>query len=131
LPPLPALDHCTGYGLKIGRLFLAAAIVLVVGFGYFLQPNALEKIEGSGTSTETSRTLLASKAFVEEPSQYRPLDRAMYSLDLFLPVVKLGADDLWKPNNLAVQRYAFVHQFIGWLVVPLLLASLAGIFNKR
>lgn len=42
-----ALDHCTGYGLKIGRLFLAAAIVLVVGFGYFLQPNALEKVEGS------------------------------------------------------------------------------------
>jgi uncharacterized protein YjbI with pentapeptide repeats len=129
-----ALDHLTGYGLRIGRLFLAAAIVLVLGFVIFLPPNALVQVDASSSSSVPSRTFLTSIASVEEPSTYslwdRGWDRAMYSLDLFLPVVKLGADDLWKPNNLAVQRYAFVHQFIGWLVVPLLLASLAGIFKR-
>jgi hypothetical protein len=106
----------TGYGVKIGRLFVIALIFLVLGTLVFYWPeNALQTASGS----------------TEAPAwQEGPLYRAAYSLDLFLPVVNLHVDENWEPNGPWLQAYAIGHATVGWLVVPLLLAALAGIIRR-
>jgi hypothetical protein len=106
----------TGYGVKIGRLFVIALIFLILGTLVFYVPdNALRAASGS---TEPP------------PWQKGPLYRAAYSLDLFLPVVNLHIDENWEPNGPWLQAYAIGHATVGWLIVPLLLAALAGIIRR-
>ena len=54
-----------------------------------------------------------------------------YSIDLFLPVVNLHIDENWTPDPLWREVYAFVHSMAGWLLVPLLITSLAGIVRRQ
>jgi hypothetical protein len=54
-----------------------------------------------------------------------------YSLDLFLPVVNLRIDERWQPQGLEREMYALVHSMVGWILVPLLVASLAGIIRRQ
>ena len=68
------------------------------------------------------RNMPWGREFVEELS---------YSADLFVPVVRFGVDDRWTLDGWTPQTYAFVHMLVGWLVVPLLLAWLAGIIRRR
>ena len=58
-------------------------------------------------------------------------NRASYSLDLFLPVVNLHIDENWRPVGLWREIYAVFHSMVGWVLVPLLLASLAGIVRRE
>jgi hypothetical protein len=110
------LRWLTGYGVKIGRLFVLALIFLVLGTLVFYWPdNALQASTGSA----------------EPPAwQEGPLYRAAYSLDLFLPVVNLHVDENREPNGPWLQAYAIGHATVGWLIVPLLLAALAGIIRR-
>jgi hypothetical protein len=124
----------TGYGVRTGRLFWVALVFVLAGFFIFLPDAALVEVDASGSSSSPNGKLVASTASAGGQGSYGPgeriWDRATYSLDLFLPVVKLGVDDQWEPNHLTSEIWVFVHQFVGWLVVPLLLASLAGIIKK-
>jgi len=106
----------TGYGVRIGRLFVIALIVLALGtFIFYLPDNALQL---SSNSTEA-------------PSwQEGVFYRTAYSLDLFLPLVNLHIDENWEPNGPWLQAYAIGHAMVGWLIVPLLLAALAGIIRR-
>jgi uncharacterized protein YjbI with pentapeptide repeats len=128
------LGWLTGYGVQTWRLFLVALVFVLAGFLFFLPKAALVEVEASGSSSPSGK-LVASTGSGGDQSSYSPgeriWDRTTYSLDLFLPVVKLGVDERWEPNGFRPQAYAFVHQFVGWLLVPLLLASLAGIIKRQ
>lgn len=50
--------------------------------------------------------------------------------DLFLPLVNLHLDENWQPNGLGREIYAMFHSMVGWILVPLLLASLSGIVRR-
>ncbi|HKP36443.1 MAG TPA: hypothetical protein VJT71_06265 [Pyrinomonadaceae bacterium] len=54
-----------------------------------------------------------------------------YSLDLFLPIIKLGEADLWTPRD--DRRWAIlykkIHIIIGSLFVPIGLAAWTGIIK--
>ena len=56
--------------------------------------------------------------------------KVVYSLDLFLPVVNLHVDEKWEPNGTICMLYTVAHSMIGWVIVPLLLAALAGIIRR-
>lgn len=105
----------------------------------FWPGDPLEKVEASASSAVPGETLLASTETAGQQSSYdwgqrlalrHLVHRLAYSLDLFLPVVKLGLDDQWVASGLVPQIYAFIHVFLGWLLVPLLLASLAGYLKR-
>jgi hypothetical protein len=133
------LEHLTGYGVQTWRLFLGALFFIVIGTAVFAawSDNALVEVEASASSTSSGATLVASTASFGEQSTYdwrqakHWVHRFAYSLDLFLPVVKLGLDEQWVPNGTVPKAYAYVHVFLGWLLVPLLLASLAGIIKRQ
>jgi hypothetical protein len=124
----------TGYGVQTWRLFVFALVFIVIGMVVFWSDDALVEVEASESSGVPSGTLVASTAHVGGQNSYnleeRFFDRAAYSVDLFLPVVRFGVDERWEPNQVSGQRYAVIHMFFGWLVVPLLLASLAGIIKR-
>ena len=54
-----------------------------------------------------------------------------YSLDLFLPIIKLGEADVWTPkdNRRWANLYRKVHIIIGSLFVPIGLAAWTGIIK--
>ncbi len=54
-----------------------------------------------------------------------------YSLDLFLPIIKLGEADVWTPkdNRRWALFYRRVHIIIGSLFVPIGLAAWTGIIK--
>lgn len=54
-----------------------------------------------------------------------------YSLDLFLPIIKLGEADVWTPKNYRrwANLYRKVHIIIGSLFVPIGLAAWTGIIK--
>ena len=56
--------------------------------------------------------------------------RLWYSVDLFIPIVNLRiADEYQRPQEWRA-LYAVVHIGMGWLLVPLLIASLSGVIKK-
>lgn len=54
-----------------------------------------------------------------------------YSLELFLPVVDLGVAKSWRPSQKSrpLLTYARIHQLAGWILIPVALAALTGVFK--
>jgi len=106
----------TGYGIKIWPLLAISSVFLVIGTLVFYVPqDTLTKANGPASIIPWEEGLLY---------------RFLYSLDLFLPIVNLRVDEQWVPNGLLLQEYATIHTLVGWLIVPLLLAALAGIMRR-
>lgn len=116
------LDHLTGYGVRIGRLLvIALAFVLCATFFVFEPYSTMKAVDPPSPLGDLDKASTARELMTE----------FTYSADLFVPLVKLGVDDTWVPKGWWPHTYAFLHMLVGWLVVPLLLASLAGIIKKR
>lgn len=55
--------------------------------------------------------------------------RFLYTLELFIPIIKLGYADVWRPRALGSRIYKPFHILIGNLIVPIGLAAWAGIIK--
>lgn len=67
-----------------------------------------------------------------EPGKPDPgYDPFWYSLGLFLPVVDIGLIKAWRPNHKRrfAHHYAQVHVLLGWVFVPIAVASITGILK--
>lgn len=76
------------------------------------------------------------RRFVEprEPKDKdRPYDPFWYSLDLFLPLTRLDAADVWMPLQSSWSRryYARLHATLGWILVPIALAAVTGLISAK
>lgn len=54
-----------------------------------------------------------------------------YSLDLFAPVIDLGSAKTWEPGPnhqypWLARQYAYVHKILGWILIPIALATITG-----
>jgi hypothetical protein len=116
----------TGYGVHTERLLLPILFTLVIGTVVFWSEGALRP------STPSHATSAADPVAAIPSSMTEHLySRMAYSVDLFIPVVDLGLASRWTPTGLPGQLYAAVHILIGWLLIPLLIASIAGIVKKQ
>ena len=61
----------------------------------------------------------------------RVYSRFWYSLGLFLPIVDLQADKVWKPkaDQTFLRNYVRVHALLGWILIPIVLAALTGLIK--
>jgi hypothetical protein len=128
----------TGYGVWTGLLLIPIFFFLTVGTWVFWSSEALVTPPGTHGQSNKGRanaSYLASTVSGQGQSQdglgQHLFDRASYSLDLFLPVVNLHIDEDWQPNGLGREIYAVVHSMVGWILAPLLLASLTGIIRRE
>jgi uncharacterized protein YjbI with pentapeptide repeats len=127
------LKWLTGYGVQSWRLFILAGFFVVAGTLIFWSDASL-KATASAPSTAAGGTQVAGGAHGGGQSSqdwepkwfYRPL----YSLDLFLPVVDLGVEGDWEPQGGVPESYARAQALVGWLLVPLLLTSVAGLVRR-
>lgn len=129
----------TGYGVRTWQLLVPITTLLIVGVVVFWGNNALlpasAQEQGAPNGAQVERTHLLSTQ-PEQAQESGPLgqhlfERAVYSLDLFLPVVNLQVAEKWEPNGLGREIYAVIHSMVGWILVPLLLASLSGIIRRE
>ncbi|MDB6027507.1 MAG: hypothetical protein JWM68_3730 [Verrucomicrobiales bacterium] len=103
--------YLIGYGKHPANLWIVIAIFIAFGTVVFWNKKKMEQQD-----TE------------ESPRIYNAF---WYSFDLFLPVVKLSAADFWKPKqDYWFQRhYMRVHTLLGWCLIPLAVAAVAGLIK--
>jgi hypothetical protein len=111
----------TRYGVSIRPLLAIAIAFIVIGSLIFYLPVHLLSHDTLKLVSEN-----ADSASWETGWLYR----AAYSIDLFLPLVNLHIDEKWTPTGPILQAYAILHAMVGWLIVPLLIAALAGIIRR-
>jgi len=129
----------TGYGVRTYYLLVPILFFLLAGTLVFWSNDALIPVDPDTSATlsgvEYAGVSLTSTHANAERGIGTVLqhlfDRASYSLDLFLPLVNLHIDEDWTPRGPWRTLYALVHQIVGWVLVPLLLASLSGIIRRE
>jgi len=146
-----------GYGVKTRRLLMWILAFVFIGIYMFWQDGALLTKESSKseakdlTMAQDSQTGKATQLtrwaeFVKAPlsslgktggmKEDAPFSnhlfyRIGYSLDLFIPIVDLRIAKNYHLPQGWKKGYAVVHIVAGWLLVPLLLASMSGIIKKK
>jgi hypothetical protein len=65
------------------------------------------------------------------PDYKRFFHRLGYSLDMLLPVINIKIADEYKYPSGGYEVYMVIHRLAGWVLIPLLISSLAGVLRKR
>ena len=105
------LDWFVGYGRSPQRALLWSILIVSVGMFVF-RPH---RMEPRTTNLKTDH--------------YSPL---WYSVDLFLPLIKLQDAELWKPrDNFRFARFwSRLHTMLGWALIPIAVAAWTGMLEK-
>jgi len=82
------------------------------------------------------RTIFGQQEKSDPTRGEKLFNRLGYTLDLFIPLVNLGIAKKWEvnrkyPNRLCLEAYSIVAVLYGWILIPLLIASLSGIVKKQ
>ncbi|MGC9326500.1 MAG: hypothetical protein ACP5I1_02590 [Candidatus Hinthialibacter sp.] len=99
------LGWIAGHGRRPERVLLISIIIILFGVVFVFRPGRMKPVDST-----------------EEPFRHR----FWYSLDLFLPVVDLQMARRWTPQADWARHYQCMHTLLGWILVPLFLASLFG-----
>ena len=101
-----------GYGRYPERALYACLVVVALGCWLF-KPSKMHR-----QSNEDGRRAVHYNRF-------------WYSLENFLPLVELKAADAWepKPTERFLRHYVRVHTLLGWVLIPIGLASVTGVIK--
>ena len=121
------LKWLTGYGVQTWRLMIVIASLLVISIPVFWSAGSL-KAKPQATKAAPASNPQPSP---EPPAKPTRLERLVYPLEIFVPVVKLDVADNWQPNPEWRRVYSIFHRICGWLLIPLLVASIAGIVKRE
>jgi len=141
LGPLPTLTNFL-YGVTMRYGFrpqwsLWYAPVFVLGLALFLKTGGADLMVPAKESA--SVTWKANKSL---PSDYPAFDPLAYSVDSFVPFLKLQQQELWKvdvdatcnpdraPCGRLLRIYMWIHTIAGWAISTLTLAGFTGLIRK-
>jgi hypothetical protein len=126
------LKWLTGYGVQTWRLLILLVLLLGTSIAIFWSPSSLKAKPSATAVTATNSTSVSpQQAPPTAPTQATRLERLVYPVDLFIPVVKLDVADQWQPIPEWRRIYSVFHRILGWLLIPLLVASIAGIVRRQ
>ena len=105
------LEWFVGYGRSPERALFWSTSIVLFGMGVF-RPQRMEPRKGDA-----------------KPDPYSPF---WYSVDLFLPLIKLQDVELWKPRDEArfARFWGRLHTMLGWALIPIALAAWTGMLGK-
>jgi hypothetical protein len=105
-----------GNGREPGRAFGWSLLVVLIGYFVFR-----EKCPGTMTKMEQQDAAHAPRIY----------NAFWYSLDLFAPAIDLQAANFWKPKQTSriARHWMRFHRILGWIIVPIGAAALAGILK--
>jgi len=121
------LKWLTGYGVQTWRLMIVVGLLLAVSIPIFWSSDSL-KAKPQATKAAPANSPQPSP---EPPAKPTRLERLVYPLEIFVPVVKLDVADNWQPIPDWRRVYSIFYRICGWLLIPLLVASIAGIVKKE
>jgi uncharacterized protein YjbI with pentapeptide repeats len=104
------LDGLVGYGRRPWQTGIPCALLIALGC-FLFSPRKMEQQKPE-----------------DAPRIYNPF---WYSLGLFLPIVNLQSDAVWKPKNHCrfLRHYVRIHILLGWIFIPIVLAALTGLIK--
>ena len=104
------LDQFVGYGRSPERAIFWSVIIIGIGCAVF-QPQRME----------------AQKLEFTE----RKYSSFWYSVDVYLPVIKLHDAEIWKPKEDQVLSNVWrrIHTILGWALIPIALAAWTGMLS--
>jgi len=144
-----------GYGHKAWLLLLPILIIILTGALVFWHDNALvlspdkaaksAPVPADGSTAQSTAvpddgSTAKSMPVPADSSNFwqKALERSAYSLDLLVPVLDLRYGTMWIPNPSESQPwrglrefYAIAHSVIGWALIAVILAWLAGIIKTE
>jgi hypothetical protein len=105
------LEQFVGYGRSPERAIFWS--VAIVGFGCVMfRPNRMEP----------------------QKSEYneRKYNAFWYSVDVYLPIIKLHDAEIWKPKEEYVLTHVWrrIHTVLGWALIPIALAAWTGMLSR-
>lgn len=105
------LDWFVGYGRSPERALLWSAAIVLFGIRVFRPANMEPRLDNA------------------KPDRYSPF---WYSVDLFLPLVKLQDAELWKPKDAPwfPRFWSRIHTMLGWALIPIAVAAWTGMLEK-
>ncbi|MEL6977273.1 MAG: hypothetical protein AAGM38_01150 [Pseudomonadota bacterium] len=142
-----------GYGYWTSRVLLWAALVVALGAGLYeaawragvmtpAKPEALLSAQW-GACVETAPDLTAACFLSAPPGEdYEPFNAALYSLDLFLPVVVLEQEENWSPTPHRGAEilgapiggwawgYRFFHELLGYILSGFAIVGFAKLAER-
>ena len=115
-----SINYCaqSHHGYKSWRLLLYGIIPLILlGWGVFW-------------CADKQHVMQSTK---DNPSEFNAF---VYSLDVFLPIVKLHQEEFWLPTagksyGSYFRLYLWFHIGLGWLLSTLFVVSLTGVVKKE
>jgi hypothetical protein len=136
------------YGVRPYRLLLATLAIFLLGTVIFSGTDAVIPL------SEKQQVVVFSGPRVvirhNEPATLDPVGALAVSLDVLLPLeLPAGAGGEWQPSDCYIRigttgacqpavvpaityaAYATVQRLVGWVVVPLGIATLTGLLNRR
>ncbi len=104
------LEHFVGYGRSPERAIFWSVAIIGIGCVMF-QPNRMEP----QMSEYTGR-------------KYSPF---WYSVDVYLPIIKLHDAEIWKPKEECVLTHVWrrIHTILGWALIPIAIAAWTGMLS--
>lgn len=128
------LQVLTCYGTQTWRLLVPLVLLFILGTYLFWPDGALRPTTSALTKSppETVNSVTsADKKDEAKGPEPKMIYRPGYSLDLLLPVVNLHFEDQWEPRGSGLKAYAAFQIVMGWILIPVLLASLAGFIRRE
>jgi hypothetical protein len=141
------LKLLTGYGVKTHRLLYPILFFIFLGVLIFWDNDAIKAKEDNanrikaatlemrsdqGTNSEQGTSAPQSANLKSPQNDWDKIfNRIFYSVDLFVPVIKLDLTDKWVPASPGREKYAVIHRIAGWFLIPLLVASWSGIVRRQ
>ncbi len=116
------LLRMVGYGYRPAMALIPAALVVLLGWAVV------------HSSTRTGLLVPAARAQAGAPA--RVLVPLAYSIEAFVPIVKLGQVEAFRPDlgtrwGFWLQVYLWVHGFLGWLIGGIAAAGVLGLFRRE
>ena len=121
-----------GYGYWPWRALLPSIVIVIIGQWFFkngYENGMITPTKGDAWVTDTAGRKMRLK---EDFPQFSSL---IYSIEKFVPLLKLDLGDYWTPNTnyregRALRRYLWFHIIAGWVLTSLWAASLTGLLKS-
>jgi hypothetical protein len=108
-----------GYGYRPMRAIWASVVFIFAGWIFssfrLFSPTDKDKASVNGSAVLDK--------------DYPKFSRFIYSLETFIPFLKLGVADYWHPTGGALRVYFWIHIIIGWILTTLLAGALTGLIK--
>jgi hypothetical protein len=114
-----------GYGYRLWRVFIP--IMIIIGFSSYLFGSHEDLFSPTAAAVKVNATQ-QSQAPASSGLKFNPI---AYSVETFVPFLKLGVSQYWAPNSGSwVQNYLWLHIAAGWILTTLWVGGVTGLLKS-